>query len=124
MSLNTLFNAVMIIVLTLITGFADAQGALWAARIWDNDRLNLDALLRASLGFGVGILVYFLTIRFLRNVGIISPEIQTAIYMLVMIVAVAVVSRAFFRWQTIDQVVALVLVAGVVWLAVRTGGVA
>lgn len=122
MSPDKLFSAFMIVVLTLISGFADAQGALWAAKIWDNDRLNTDALLRATLGFGVGIGVYFLTIRFLRNVGIVSPEIQTTLYMLVMIVTVALVNRDFFRWQTVDQAVALALVGGVVWLAVRTGG--
>jgi hypothetical protein len=38
-----------------------------------------------------------------------------------MIISVALVSRQFFTWQIIDQAVAVAVVAGVVWLAVRTG---
>lgn len=118
---NKIISGIIIILLTLVSGFADAQGALWASRVWDNNRLNGDALWRATLSFAVGIGLYFIMVRFLRNVGIVSPEIQTAIYMLVMIIAVALVSRQFFTWQTIDQAVAVAVVAGVVWLAVRTG---
>ena len=121
MSPDRIFSFVMIIVLTLISGLADAQGAIWASKIWDNDRLNPDALWRAALGFGVGIAVYFITVRFLRNVGVVSPELQTAIYMVVMLVSVALVSRAFFTWQPVDQGVAVAILVGIVWLSVRTG---
>lgn len=120
MSPDRLFSLIMILVLTVVSGIADAQGALWASRIWDNDRLNPDALLKATLGFGVGIGVYFIMVRFLRTVGVVSPEIQTAVYMMIMIVAVALVSRQFFAWNPLDQAVAVAILAGLVWLTVRT----
>ncbi len=124
MSPDRIFSFFMIIVLTLISGVADAQGAIWASKIWDNDRLNPDALWRAALGFGVGIAVYFITVRFLRNVGVVSPELQTAIYLGVMLVSVALVSRQFFAWQPVDQAVAVAVLVGIVWLSVRTGAAA
>ncbi len=120
MPLDRLFSILAIIGLTLASGLADAQGAIWASRIWDNNRFNLDALLRASLGFAVGVGLFFITIRFFRQVGIVSPEIQTAIYLGGMLISVALFSRTFFRWSPVDQVVALIVLAGIIWLAVRT----
>ena len=124
MSPNNIFSGIMIVILTVITGYADAQGAIWASKIWENDRLNPDALWRAGLGFGVGIAVYFVMLRFLRNVGVVTPEVQTGIYMIVMLVTVALVSRAFFTWQLFDQILGVALVLGMIWLSIRTASAA
>jgi len=121
MAPNSIFSGIMIVILTVITGYADAQGAIWASKIWENDRLNPDALWRAGLGFGIGIAVYFVTLKFLRNVGVVSPEMQTIIYMVIMLITVAVVSRTFFTWQPVDQGVAIAVLVGMVWLSIRTG---
>jgi len=54
--------------------------------------------------------------------GIVAPEIQTLIWFSITILGVAIISRSFFRWQTIDQLVGVAVLAGVAWLMVRTGG--
>lgn len=120
MPTERLFSIIAIAALTLISGIADAQGALWASRLWDNDRFNVAAMLRSALGFGASVGVYFLTIRFFRNLGIVAPELQTAIYIGGTLITVALFSRVFFRWQTVDQVVAVLVLVGIVWLSVRT----
>jgi len=54
--------------------------------------------------------------------GIAAPEMQTLIWFSVTILGVAIISKNFFRWQTIDQIVGVVVLAGVAWLMIRTGG--
>ena len=51
-----------------------------------------------------------------------APEMQTLIWFSVTILGVAIISKNFFRWQTIDQIVGVVVLAGVAWLMIRTGG--
>jgi hypothetical protein len=59
---------------------------------------------------------------YLKQAAIISAEIQMLIWFIVAIVGVAVISGKFLHWQLLDQIVGIVVLSGVAWLVVRTGG--
>ncbi len=66
----------LILTLTLISGWGDAQGFVHASGIWDGARMNPNQLLRSALAFSVGIGSYWLSLRFLAELGIVSPTVQ------------------------------------------------
>jgi hypothetical protein len=112
---------VLIIVLTVVSGLGDAQGFIHAANIWQNGRLALDSLAKSALGFAFGISMYWLALRWMREVGVVSPEVQTLAWFGVTIVGVALASGNFVRWQLAEQVVAVGVLLGIGWLMLRTG---
>lgn len=108
--------------LTLASGLADAQGAIHAAKIWQDDRLIWPEVGKAVLGFAVGITLFFIVVKYMNALGIVAPEIQTITWFSMMIVGVALFNGAFFTWQWSEQVVAVGVLAGIGWLLFRTGG--
>jgi len=112
----------IIIAITVLSGIGDSQGFVYAAKIWVNDRLDWSELGKSALGFAVGISLYWLVLKYMNAAGIAAPEIQTLGWFSVTLLGVALISRNFFRWQTIDQIVGMAVLAGVAWLMVRTGG--
>jgi hypothetical protein len=64
---------------------------------------------------------YWLAAKYLNEFGVLSPEAQTLIWFGATIVGVAFISRKFLQWQTIDQIIAVVVLLGIVWLLFRTG---
>jgi hypothetical protein len=112
----------LIIVLTVLSGLGDAFGFTHAALIWQNGRLVWGEVARSAAGFVAGISVYWLVLKYMTAVGIVSPEIQTIAWFAVTLVGVAVLSGKFLGWPLLDQVVAVAVLAGIGWLLVRTGG--
>ena len=112
----------IIIVITVLSGIGDSQGFIHAAKVWANDKLVWSEVGKSALGFAIGISLYWIVIKYMNAAGIAAPEIQTLAWFLITILGVAIISRNFFRWQTIDQIVGIAVLAGVAWLMVRTGG--
>ncbi|MCK6628303.1 MAG: hypothetical protein L6R45_24395 [Anaerolineae bacterium] len=112
----------LILGLTLISGLADAQGAIHAAKIWQGDKLIWAEVGKAVLGFTIGISTFFIVIKYMNALGIVAPEIQTITWFSMMIVGVALFSGAFFTWRWTEQAVAVGVLAGIGWLLFRTGG--
>jgi hypothetical protein len=112
----------IIIVISVLSGLADSQGFIHASKIWANNKLVWNEVGKSALGFAVGITLYWIVLKYMNAAGIVAPEIQTLIWFSITILGVAVISRSFFRWQTIDQLVGIAVLAGVAWLMVRTGG--
>jgi len=119
MPVDQVVSVVMIVVVTILSGLADAQGAVYASRIWQNGQLVPSELGAAALFFTVGIGLYFIAIRFMQQVGIVAPEIQSAMWYAVVIVGIALISHAFFGWNMLDQIVALGVIGGIIWLSIR-----
>lgn len=111
----------VILVMTILSGIGDSQGFVHATNIWQNGRLVWSELGKSALGFFAGILIYWLVLRFMREVGIVTPEIQTLIWFAVTLVGVALAGGNLFKWQLVDQVVALSVLIGIGWLLLRTG---
>jgi hypothetical protein len=122
MSPTTPWLWLLIVVLTVLSGIGDAFGFTHAALIWQNGRLVWGEVARSAAGFAAGISVYWLVLKYMTAVGIVSPEIQTIAWFAVTLVGVAMLSGKFLGWPVLDQVVAVAVLAGIGWLLVRTGG--
>jgi len=116
------FRLPLIIVITLISGIGDSQGFTHAANMWHDGKLVPREFFLSALGFGVGIGSYWIAIKYLNEYGVVAPETQTLIWFGVTIIGVALISRKFWEWQTLDQVIAVLVAIGVCWLFYRTGG--
>ncbi len=112
----------LLIALTLISGLADAQGFIHASNVWLNGKLIWTEVIQSALGFGLGIVAYWICIRFLQDFSIISPEIQTVGWFTITIIGVAMFSGKFLHWQIVDQMVGMAVLLGVVWLLARSAG--
>ena len=110
---------VLVITLTLFSGFADSRAFLYAAQTWPNDQLNLTTLGKSLLYFAIGILLYVLSLKYLRALGVHSATIQTSLWFLATIVGLALLSGEFLKWQRLDQAIAVIVAAGLTWLVVR-----
>lgn len=117
---NRIFLSVIVLFFTLISGFGDAQGFVHAADIWQNERMIWSSFRKSALGFSVGIVAYWVNIRFLKQLGVTSAETQTLFWFGTTLVGVALLSRKFLKWQPIDQFVAVAVVIGILWILLRT----
>jgi hypothetical protein len=114
-----LLYVALVIALTLFSGLADSRAFLYAAQTWQDDRLDFLLLGKALLFFAFGILLYILSLKFLRYLGVHSATIQTSLWFLATIVGLAIISGEFLKWQWLDQAIAIVVAAGLTWLVVR-----
>lgn len=112
----------LVLVLTLLSGIGDAQGFLHAAQVWQEGRPALDHVARSALGFAFGVVTYWGAVRYLTELGVGSPEVQTLLWFAVTIVGVAAFSGRFAQWRLPEQIIALAVLAGIGWLMWRTGG--
>jgi len=122
MNTSQIAGIILIVILSLISGWVDAQGFVHSSRIWVEGRPIWAEALKAGLAFGFGIMIYWLVIRFLNQAGVQSPEMQSILWFSVTIIGVALISREFFKWQRVDQIVAVFVLGGIGWLLFRTGG--
>jgi hypothetical protein len=107
--------------LTLVSGFSDSQGFLHAARMWHNGDLVWAEVGKAALGWGIGILLYCFSLKYMIELRIVAPEIQTILWFGATLIGVALASGRFFAWSLIDQVVAVGVLGGLGWLLFRVG---
>ena len=112
---------VLAIGLSVLAGLGDAYGFVHASRIWRQELILPGEVGRSAVGFSVGTALYWLAIRYLRQVGIDIAEVQTLVAFTATMIGIALLSRSFFTWAPVDRVVAAVVVFGLAWLTVRTG---
>jgi hypothetical protein len=112
---------IAVTLLTVLAGFADAQGFLHASRIWDSGRLDLGEVLKSGLAFAFAIAMYWGAVWYFRALGVASAEVQAVCWFAITMVGVAALSGKLFQWRPIDQVVALAVLSGIGFLIVRTG---
>ena len=110
----------LVLILTVLSGFADAAGFLHASRIWQARTLVPDELGKSGLGFAFGIVLYWLALRYLNQAGVVTPEVQTVLWFGVTLFGVAMGSGKFLRWPLIDQIVSMLVLIGIAWLLLRT----
>jgi len=97
MSAEQLKLLILLVGITLVSGIADAQGFIHAAKIWQTGRLAWDELGKSAAGFSVGILLYWFALKYMNMFGIVTPEIQTVSWFTVTLVGVARITGTFFR---------------------------
>jgi len=112
---------VLIIGLTLLSGIADSQGFVHAAKIWEGQKVIWSEVTKSTIGFASGILLYWIVLKYLKAAQVAAPEVQTMIWFGVTIVGVAVVSGRIAQWRGTEQLVAGGVILGICWLLMRTG---
>lgn len=121
MDLHKIFAIMLVVGLTIISGFGDAQGFIHASGIWNSGKVVWSEVVRSALGFTLGISMYWICIRFIQDLNIISPEIQTIFWFSITIIGVATFNGEFSQWQRVDQFVGLIVLLGLAWLMIRVG---
>ncbi len=109
----------LMLTLTVVSGLFDAEGFLYASRIWQQGVFDLGALWRSAASFAVGISIYFVMLRSLDQLGVNAAEVQTLLWFGVTLVGVALLRGTFFAWPRVDQAVAVLVLAGIAALLVR-----
>jgi hypothetical protein len=112
---------VLVLVLSCLSGLADARGFLHASRMWRTDGLVWLELARSAAGFAIGITFYWISTRFMHRLGIAAAEMQTMIWFAATAIGIAVASGRFGGWPVLDQLVAFTAAVAVAWLLVRQG---
>jgi hypothetical protein len=106
--------------LMIASGALDSLAFTYSASIWESGRIQWPTLLKAGAAFALGIGLYWLGIRYLSQAGVVSPEIQTLIWLTATIVGLTVFSGRFLQWPVLDQIVAVNALASLGWLIART----
>ena len=113
---------ICVIGLTLVSGLCDAQGFIYASRMWQDGMLMKTAAAKSGCWFLVGMSFYLLSLRYARQVGMVSPELQSLFWFAVTLIGVAVVNGRIGQWSAADRIVAVIVLCGIGWLVLRTGG--
>jgi hypothetical protein len=114
-------NTVIVFVLMVLSGFADSLGFVYAAKVWQSDTLSWIDLGKSALGWATGITLYVISLRFLARMGVTSAEVQTLVWFAMTIIGVVIFSGRFFAWPRLEQAIAVLVLAGLGFLMVRTG---
>lgn len=109
----------LFIALTAVTGFADSQGFVHASRIWDEGRWVWREAWFSGVAFAVGVVSYWIVVRYVAELGVRSAAIQTMGWFAVTIAAVAL-TEGGHKWEPLDVVTGIVVVAGLGLLLYRT----
>jgi hypothetical protein len=112
----------LIVGLALLSGLCDSYGFTHAANVWQGGKLVGREVTQSAGGFLMGSLFYWFAVRYLNEVGVIAAELQTLLWLGTTLIGVALLSGRFLHWRTLDQLVAVIVLAGIGWLLSRTGG--
>jgi hypothetical protein len=115
------WNSLLVLVLIVLSGFADSLGFVYAAKIWQNGAVSWPDVGRSALGWVGGITLYVFALKYMARLGVTSAEIQTAVWFAMTIIGVVIFSGRFFTWPRLEQIVAALVLVGLGWLLVRTG---
>lgn len=118
--IKNIANIVIVIILTLLSGYSDSRGFLYASNIWNNGHLVLDKLAKSAAGFGFGIFCYWIVLRYLKELNIaVSTEVQTLGWFSVTMLGVALSNGEIFKWPLVDRLVSVIILTGLAWLLFR-----
>jgi hypothetical protein len=101
----------LFIALTAVTGFADSQGFVHASRIWDDGRWMWREAWLSGVAFAVGVVSYWIVVRFVAELGVRSAAVT---------IAAVALTEGGHKWEPLDIVTAIVVVAGLGLLLYRT----
>jgi hypothetical protein len=112
----------LFVAFTALTGYADSQGFVHAARVWEGGHLVAREVILSGVAFFVGVVAYWVVVRFVSELGVRSALLQTMGWFAVTIAAVWVTEAGAQRWQLVDTATALVVIAGLGLLLYRAAG--
>ena len=83
----------LIVLFTLLSGVGDAQGFLYAGRVWDGGPVSMARALKSAAGFQFGVIMYWFSLRHLLANGVVALEVQTSFWFGATIFGVAIARR-------------------------------
>ena len=113
-------NSLLVLALISLSAGADSLGFIHAAKIWQKDTISWIDVAWSTLSWGVGIMLYMMSLRYLVRLGVTAAEIHTMVWFAMTIIGVIIFSGRFFSWPRLEQAVATLLLIGLGWLLVRT----
>jgi hypothetical protein len=113
-------NALWVFALTLLSGFLDARGFVYAARAWPQGQLDLKWAVSAVVAFVGGLSCYVVAVRFMQGFGIQGVALQSALWFVVTGIGVALMDGTILGWTRTQQIVAVGVAVGLGWLIAST----
>jgi hypothetical protein len=120
--MSQLGNGILVLVLTVLSGVLDGRGFLYAARAWPGGSLDLRMAGASVLAFAAGLSCYVLAVKFLQQLGVGSVALQSGIWFVVTAIGISVMDGRIGEWTRMQQVVAVMIAAGLCWLIASTSG--
>jgi hypothetical protein len=114
--MNRVLSGVIVLLLTLLSGFMDAKGFVYAARAWPEGRLDLRFATASMLSFFAGLSLYIAAVRFMKGVGVNAVALQSGIWFIITAVGIAAMDGSVLQWSRTQKVVAFFVATGLGWL--------
>jgi hypothetical protein len=118
--MSSLYNAAIVIVLTLISGLLDARGFLLASKAWPGGSLDIRSAGLSVLCFGLGLSSYVVAVRFIQALGIQGVALQSSLWFVVTAIGIAVLDTSILNWTRTQQVIGVLVAIGLGWLIATT----
>ena len=112
----------LVSVFTVITGYADSRGFVHASKVWAGSNLVWREVALSGVAFLIGVVAYWIVVRFAGELGVRSALLQTMGWFAVTIFAVALTDAGQHAWNLLDMATAGVVVSGLGLLLYRTAG--
>jgi hypothetical protein len=109
-------SAFLVLLLTVTSGVMDARGFVYAGRAWPGGTLDWAAVGQSMLAFFAGISLYIGAVRFMQAMGLNAVALQSGIWFVATAIGIAAVDGSVTQWTRAQQLVAMVVMAGLTWL--------
>ena len=118
--MKALLPTILAVVFMSLAGMADALCFTSVARVWQRNTIIWPEVGKAAIWVSIGFVTYLVAAIFLTIRGVTSAELQTMIWFAMTTIGVATISRQFLNWSRPDQLVAVLVLGGIIWLLLRT----
>jgi len=108
--------------LLLASAWFDAKGFVYATQSWNpSGTLNLKPTLLTAIFFIVGLTLYFFSVRFMTVAGAASTTMQSLLWFFATIAGIAILSGDFVKWNAMQYIAVIMVVAGMSYLLATVG---
>jgi hypothetical protein len=114
--MKAFLSALLVLVLTVMSGVMDARGFVYAGRAWPDGSLDWMTVGRSMLAFFAGISLYIGAVRFMQAMGLNAVALQSGIWFVATAIGIAALDGTVVQWTRLQQLVALGVIAGLTWL--------
>src|SRR5579862_5548060 len=104
-------SAILVLVLTVLSGVMDARGFVYAARAWPDGQINWSAVGLSMVAFFAGISLYIGSVRSMHALGLHTVALQSGIWFVATAIGIAAMDGTVAQWTRPQQLVALAVMA-------------
>ena len=115
-----IFHVSAAIFCLLVASLADAHAVNYATKVWLNDKIQVTNIVKVFAYYVVSIVPFLYSIRFFNYAISVNASLQILIWFLSTVLFVSIIDRSFFGWHMVDQLLGIVLVIGLGYLAIHT----